>query len=392
MPGFTAGLISQYGLLRWFSTTSERAKGTMTVPNLTDWVGRLVSGASAAAAKGTVGTAWAGIPPGPSNDELSKEWWAVWNYLTYGVGGVVVGATGDTLFTTMTVSTTPLHSTNDKINVVIGGGNAFSNEAAANLATNRGDCFAVVGNYARGITQPVATSYAFHSDDFGFGGYTGNTKKDGTTGNNVIYCAGRKVFFTDWDGSGRITTDKLDTASDVAGNIGKATTTYNSWSIPVGFKKGQINGVVALEQSFSNTDSQRLQDNGVNPVMTYPGKGSYFMGNSTGAAAAGSTFTNGYFNVMAIITYIKGEVKAIANDYLFEPNTDSNRSDFINRASILLDGVKSSGTISTYSIICPPGENIGQTFSANIAITPVNVAETITLKVTNNTTTEVFTL
>jgi hypothetical protein len=69
---------------------------------------------------------------------------------------------------------------------------------------------------------------------------------------------------------------------------------------------------------------------------------------------------------------------------MFEPNTEGNRSQFVSRANGLMDTVKSSGSITAYSVICNASNNTGITFTADIAITPVNVAEAITLRVTNN--------
>ena len=387
MAGITAALISYNGLVRTFGNSNEKLGGVMYVADTNDWLARLSN-----APTGFWGLT--GKPVKPSDGttgEVAKEWWAVWNYLQYNSGACIVGGTGSASFTTIGTTYTPLHSSSEKINVFFGGGNTLSNTAAADAATVRGDAFAVVGAL-KGITQPVSALFTMHQIDFGVTGFTGSAVSSGTTGNNVIYVAGRKNFFLDYASTGVTDVDKIDLASDIAGCIGKTTINYNSWTTPAGFKKGAINGVLTLEQAFSSTESDYLQNSGVNPVITYPGKGTYFMGNSTGAAAAGSTFSRGYMNVVAIVNYVKSEIKGLANEYLFEPNTDNNRSSFITRASSILDGVKSSGSISAFSVICPPADNTGITFTAEIRLTPVNVAEAITLKVINNTTSEVITV
>jgi len=125
-------------------------------------------------------------------------------------------------------------------------------------------------------------------------------------------------------------------------------------------------------------------NNGVSPVISFPGRGAYFMGNSTGAASAGSTASRTNTHIVGMLNYIKAEVKNIAYDYMFEPNTDGNRTQFVSRANSLMDTIKSSGSITAYSVICNASNNTGITFTADIAITPVNVAEAITLRVTNN--------
>lgn len=383
MAGFTAGLISNYGLVRHFATTAEKSVGVMPVATSNDWLARL-SYASA----GVWGST--GRPVKPSDGvtgALAKEWWSVWNYLQYNVGGVVVGGTGDNSWQTIGVTYTPLHASTESISVFFAGGTTFSAAAAADIATKRGDCFAVVGNGLQAITQPVSASGFTHfANTFGLDGFTG------LTGGNVIYVGGRKNIFLDYDGSGRTEVDKIDTASDVAANIAKTNLNANAWSVPSGFRRGGINGVISLEQNFTNNESTLLQDSGVNPVVSFTGKGSFFMGNSTGSASAASTSSRGMLNVASVLNYVRAEVKGLANEYLFEPNTESNRSQFITRANSILDGVKSSGSISNYSVICPPADNTGITFTAEIRLTPTNVAETITLRVINSTTSEIFNL
>jgi hypothetical protein len=388
MAGFTAGTISNHGLVRFFwKTDAERRNGIMTIPSQTDWLSRL-SGTSAA-------DGWANptttTPPKPSTSRIGNEWWSVWNYLGYGVGACVVGSTGDDIFKTIGITFTPLHSTSENLNAVFSSsGTTFNANAAADVAKSRGDCFAIIGlSGGAVITQPVPSSYSAHATDFGFTGYTGGA------GANIIYVAGRKSFFLDHDGSGKTDIDKLEIASDVAGCFGRMFKNFNEWSIPAGTKRGAINGVLALEQSFSSTDQTNLLNQGVNPIVSIPGKGTYLMGNSTGAGAsgaAGSTYGISNMHIVSILNYLKTSLKGIATDYLFEPNTETNRTDFVNRAGSVLQNVKDSGSISAYSVVCNPAENQGMTFTANVNITPVNVAETISLKVVNGSTTEIYTL
>jgi len=388
MAGFTAGLYSNHGLVRFFwKTDTERKNGLMTISNQNDWLTRL-SGLSASGAWANPTTA---IPPKPTTSLIGKEWWAVWNYLGYNVGSCLVGATGDDLYTTHSDTATSLHATNENLNVIFSGGNTASATVAANIAKTKQDCFAVIGITQNSqITQPVPATYDNHAKDFGPVGYTG------ANGANVVFVAGRKNFFMDYNGSGILDIDKIDVASDVAGCFGRMYRTTNEWSIPAGVKRGAINGVLALDQTFSATEQTNLLERGVNPVVTLPGKGTYFMGNSTGAGASGAnpgvTFGVANMHVVAILNYLKGSLKNIATDYLFEPNTDSNRNAFITRANTVLTNVKNAGNISAFSVVCNPAENQGITFTATVNITPVNVAETISLKVVNNTTTEIYTL
>ena len=373
MAGFTAGTISYYGLVRFFGNSSERKTGIMSVSNLSEWQSK-TAGASA--------FAWTGVGtsnPPADGTTLAPEWWSVWNYLQYGVGGCVVGATGTDQNIQFGYTYSALHESPETINVFFNAGNTFSSGVVANIAATRADTFAVIGAI-KGITLPVSDTYNSHPADFGIDGFTGNT------GANVIYVANRKNYFRDWNNSGvgSLQIGKIDLSSDVAGCFGRSYANTNSWSVPAGIKRGAINGAISLEQSLGASDQTNLLNNGVSPVISFPGRGAYFMGNSTGAASAGSTASRANTHIVGILNYIKAEVKNIAYDYMFEPNTDGNRTQFVSRANSLMDTVKSSGSITAYSVICNASNNTGITFTADIAITPVNVAEAITLRVTNN--------
>jgi hypothetical protein len=384
MPGFTAGTISYHGLVKFFGTNAEKANGIMSVSDLTDWQKRTVNAAT---------KPWSTtVPPGPTytsgadGSTVGTEWWHVWNYLNYNVGGVIVGATGTSSYTTWDISYTPLHESGYRINAFFDLGNQPSSDAVANIAQSRKDCFAIVGA-TKPLALPINANYGSSlAADFGIGnGYTGNT------GSNVVYVANRKQFFKDWNSSGSSSLESatINLASDVAGCFGRAMNT-TAWAAPAGIKRGAINGVISLEQNYTSTDVARLTNNGVSPVISFPGRGSFLMGNSTAYASVNGS--RGSIHVVSLLNYVKTVIKDIAYDYVFEPNNEANRTQFITRTKTLMDSVQASGSISAYNIVCNAADNQGITFTANISLTPVNLAEAITLTVTNNGTTppEVF--
>lgn len=352
----------------------------MIVPNSTDWTTR----ATSAPVSGS-GAPWSSAgPTGPgSGITLATEWWSVWNYLKYNVGGCVVGATGTATNTQYGYTYSALHSSAVPFNVAFSAGNSHSSETVAHMAQSRGDLFAVVGAL-KGITQPVGTYVADTlKADFGIT-YLGVTGV--TAGTNVLYVANKKSLFLDWRNQGNVTTTgSIDLASDIAGCFGRLAAQDLMWTIPAGIKRGNIINSIALAQSFTPEDTTALQDTGINLATTFPGKGTYFMGNSTGAAFGGYPHSRGYMNVVGIINYIKAEIKNLALEYLYEPNTEANRVEFVDRAKTILGNIERAGNITpVYSVYMDPSKNAGQTFTAEITITPVAVAESITLQVTNN--------
>jgi hypothetical protein len=378
MAGFTAATISYFGLVKFFGTDGEKINGIMVVPSVSDWSRRAAS---------PTGTPWPADvgPTGPGDGiTVANEWWAVWNYLKYNVGACLVGATGSATNTQYGYTYSSLHSSANSFDVAFSAGNTHSSETVAHMASSRGDMYGIIGSI-KGITQPVPAGYTNDhlKNDFGitYYGITGVT-----AGTNIVYVANRKTFFLDWKNIGSVsTTGSIDMASDVVGCFGRLATQDSIWSIPAGLQRGNILSALALAQAYTATDTTNLQDNGVNIVTSFPGKGTYFMGNSTGAALGGYPHARGYMNVVSIINYIKKEIKGIALEYLYEPNTEANRTQFAERAKTVLSNIERAGNItSVYNVYMDPAKNTGQTFTAEITITPIAVAENITLQVTNN--------
>ena len=389
MAGFTAGTISYWGLVKFFGNASEKTNGIMTISNSADWLTRTTTAISSAT--DATNTPWSGSdgPTFPSQDTsggatVANEWWSVWNYLKYGVGAVLVGATGSVINTQFGYTYSALHESPDKLSVLFSAGNTHSSDVVGNIAANRGDVFAVIG-----ATGSIPTPYSTGTltklqENFGvtFAGITGHK-----AGTNIIYVANRKRFFMDWKNTGyagRI--GVMDTSSDVAGLIGRQVRADKNWNIPSGFNKGNIINSVGLLQTFTSTDQKLMQDYGINMIVSYPGKGHFFMGNSTGAGAGGGEYNGArsYMNVVSLINYIKTEINSVALEYLYEPNTEASRATFKSRAETVLEAVERDGAISDYSVYLDPSKNTGMTFSASISITPVAIAEAVTLEVVNN--------
>jgi len=373
---FVAGVISFNGLVRLFGTTgsngtSESEIGLMTIPSLTNWFSRLYSNP-----EGISG------PTGP----WAPEWWAVHNYLQYGgicvVGGT--GSTGDYYSPTgvLTGSNTPLHNKSlITLDAVFDAGNTASAEAAISVATTREDCLAVIGNYKKITGVPgLVANYADRTADFGFN----------TTSPYVIYIAGRKKFTAGVGTTINILENNL--SPDVAGCMARSARDENIWSSPAGKTRGRILGVVALQQNFTESDSNYIYGGGVNPVMSIPGQGTYLLGNKTSNGSSGALSR---INTTSMIVYLRKQLLSVAEELLFEINDAATRQRMISLATPILETILGGNGISSYRLVCDETNNTEATIAANqlvldVYVNPTYAAETLVIRITNTTTSEAF--
>jgi len=376
-----AGVVSFKGLVPIFGTTgingttAETDIGIMTVPSYNDWVSRLNS--SPYQTTGPTG-AWAG------------EWWAVYNYLQYGgvclVGGT--GTTGDYYGGTggvLTASNTPLHNKSiSTFDVVFDAGNTYSAQAAYSIATTRRDCIAYIGNYQNITGLPLGATYSGQTADFGV--------TQGATGTEYVsFVAGRKKFLSDvGQSTGVVFTTNL--SPDAAGCAARTARSNNVWTTPAGKIRGRILGVISLQQNFTTSDSDYLYAGKVNPVKTFPGEGTFLMGNRTSYTSTGVL---GSINVVAMVAYLKKQLLNIANSLLFEANTADLRQRYISIAVPILESIKAGSGISAYTIVSDSSNNTPTTMAANklivdITLKPTTTAEIITITVVNSDTSEIL--
>ena len=369
------GLVSIFGTTGINGTTAETDIGIMTIPSYNDWVSRLNSSLYQTT--------------GPTGD-WANEWWAVYNYLQYGgiclVGGT--GATGDYyggVGGVLTASNTPLHNKSiSTFDVVFDAGNTYSAQAAYSIATTRRDCIAYIGNYKSITGIPLGANYSGQTGDFGI--------TLGITGTEYVsFVAGRKKFLSDvGQSTGVVFTTNL--SPDVAGCAARAARSDNVWTTPAGKIRGRILGVISLEQNFTTSDSDYLYAGKVNPVKTFPGEGTFLMGNRTSYTSTGVL---GSINVVAMLAYLKKELLSIAVSLLFELNTDEVRQQFTTSAVPILESIKAGNGISSYTIICDSTNNTATTMAENkliidIRLKPTATAEIINITIINSDTSEIL--
>lgn len=391
MPGFTAATISFGGLVAALGVTSsnginEKRTGIMFVTDTADLLTRTT----------TVSTA------GPTGT-WSEDWWSVWNYLQYKSGGCIVGGTGaDFNSGSITVTNTPLHQTEHDFDVIfnsgvytsaVAGGATSSARAAVSIATTRKDSFALIGAIDDIPASDVTSSYAGWATDFGIQSTDWTTSSAGVTAGNIIFIANFKKFIKNWDGTllGGSSVGTTNLAADVAGCFARTAVGGNNWTVPAGINKGRILNVIALNTNYTAETIAGMQSIRVSPVVSLPGRGCFFYGNTTGAHPDKS---NSNISFQSVLNYLRRELLDIGLSLLFEPNNANTRLSFTDRANNVLRIVKNSGSITAYNVICNDTNNSDATSSlvAKVIITPANAVESIVLTVVNGAVSEEYTI
>jgi len=370
-----AGVVSFKGLVHLFGKTgsngvSEVEIGLMGVSSINDWFARLTK--SAVGKSGPTG-AWAG------------EWWAVHNYLQYG-GICLVGATGSTgdyysANGVLGVTNTPLHNkTLADIDVIFEAGNTFSSAAAVSVATTRQDCIAIVGNVQKIAGLPLSSTYNNQLVDFSVS----------DTSEYVVYVAGRKKFVAGVGSAVNIL--EADLSPDVAGCFARSYRDASPWYSPAGKTRGRILGVVAMQQNFTETDQSYLYAGNVNPVVVFPGEGTFLMGNKTSYSGTGSLSK---INTASLISYLKKELLTATQKYLFEVNDAITRQKVVSTVTPIMTSIQAGNGISNYRIVCDETNNTSEILAQNklvldVYIQPTPTAETLVITIINTNTSEAF--
>lgn len=367
---FVAGTVSFNGLVNLFGTTgsngnSEKELGYMTVNSLTDWFSRLNK--SPVGVCGPTG-GWAG------------EWWAVHNYLQYGgrcvIGGT--GSTGDYAFATIIKTNTPLHNSSLlTLDAVFDTGTTASSEVVIDIVTSRQDCLGVIGNYKSITGIPnIPSPYSTREDDFGFD----------TSSPYLVYVAGRKKFVAGTN-SRNVNIRESNLSPDVAGCMARSARDQRIWNSPAGKTRGRILGVVSLQQTFSENDSNILLNANVNPIMTIPGQGTYLLGNKTSQTSGDLS----KINISMMVSYLRKQLQDIVKEYMFELNNINTRLEVVSAITPILEDIKGGNGITEYRIVCDETNNTeAGNLVVDVFVDSVYAVETLQITIINSTTTESF--
>jgi len=149
---------------------------------------------------------------------------------------------------------------------------------------------------------------------------------------------------------------------DTAGTMVRTDSARDPWFSPAGFSRGQIKNAVKLAWNPTKAERDSLYQNGVNPIVTFPGQGTVLYGDKT-LTSESSAFDR--INVRRLFIVLEKAISIAANSTLFEINDDFTRAQFKNLVEPFLRDVKGRRGITDFQVVCDGTNNTGQIIESN---------------------------
>jgi hypothetical protein len=149
---------------------------------------------------------------------------------------------------------------------------------------------------------------------------------------------------------------------DVAGLCARTDQTNDAWWSPAGLNRGNIKNVVKLAWNPRKAERDVLYNNGVNPVVTFPGQGTVLYGDKT-LLAKPSAFDR--INVRRLFIVLEKAISTAAKYSLFEFNDAFTRAQFKNLVTPYLRNIQGRRGITDFLVVCDETNNTAQVIDSN---------------------------
>ena len=152
------------------------------------------------------------------------------------------------------------------------------------------------------------------------------------------------------------------------------------WFAPAGFTRGGLS-VVQAERKLSPTDRDTLYAGKVNSLATFPGQGVVAYGQKTLQKKASALDR---VNVRRLLIELKSYIGQVANGLVFEQNTAATRNRFLRQVNPYLDSIQQRQGLYAYKVVMDDSNNTAEVIDRNqllgqIFIQPTRTAEFIIL-------------
>ena len=149
---------------------------------------------------------------------------------------------------------------------------------------------------------------------------------------------------------------------DIAGLCARTDQTNDAWWSPAGLNRGNIKNVVKLSWNPRKAERDVLYNNGVNPVVTFPGQGTVLYGDKT-LLAKPSAFDR--INVRRLFIVLEKAISTAAKYSLFEFNDAFTRAQFKNLVTPYLRNIQGRRGITDFLVVCDETNNTAQVIDSN---------------------------
>ena len=153
------------------------------------------------------------------------------------------------------------------------------------------------------------------------------------------------------------------------------------WFAPAGLNRGGVPSVLRAERKLTQNDRDVLYQANVNPLATFPGEGVVVFGQKTLQRRATALDR---VNVRRLLIALKGFIGQVANNLVFEQNTNVTRNRFLAQVNPYLESVVQRQGLYAYKVVMDETNNTPDVIDRNqlvgqIYIQPTKTAEFIIL-------------
>jgi len=154
-----------------------------------------------------------------------------------------------------------------------------------------------------------------------------------------------------------------------------------SWFAPAGLNRGGVPSVLRAERKLTQNDRDTLYDANVNPLATFPGEGVVVFGQKT---LQKKQTALDRVNVRRLLIALKDFIGQVANNLVFEQNTNVTRNRFLSQVNPYMESVVQRQGLYAYKVVMDESNNTPDVIDRNqlvgqIFIQPTKTAEFIIL-------------
>ena len=153
------------------------------------------------------------------------------------------------------------------------------------------------------------------------------------------------------------------------------------WFAPAGINRGGVNTVRQAERKLTNANRASLYTENVNPIATFPATGVVVFGQKTLQKKASALDR---VNVRRLLIALKNFISQIADNLVFEQNTQATRNTFLSQVNPYLESVQQRQGLYAFKVVMDSTNNTPDVIDRNqlvgaIYIQPTKTAEFIYL-------------
>jgi hypothetical protein len=149
---------------------------------------------------------------------------------------------------------------------------------------------------------------------------------------------------------------------DMAGLCANTDDVADPWFSPAGESRGNVKSVIKLAFNPTKTQRDTLYKARINPVCTFPGKGTVLWGDKTAQSKA-SAFDR--INVRRLFIVLEKAIAKASESQLFELNDDITRANFRAMVEPFLRDVQGRRGITDFKVVCDTTNNTGDVIDRN---------------------------